>query len=279
MTRKINSDLRYLTQWLLANKISLNTGKTELIIFKNPNKKIPDNIKIKMGGKKLPLCKHIKYLGIYIDENLSWKHHQEQLYTKLKRAHNLLSIARHYVPKQSLLAIYHGSFSSHLSYGCQIWGQTLNNTSKLVTAQKKAMRIVNFSASQDHSNPIFKELNVLKIQDIIKLNNILLAHKVLNSNVPSNLLNFLSRSSSSHSHNTTFSNIGSVCLPTIKTNAGRNSIRYQCAKSWNAILKDLKNPNHNLLAISNIRNDKQWIQNLKAGSLKTMLSKYFLSFY
>ena len=156
-----------------------------------------------MCGKKLSLCKHIKYLGIYIDENLSWKYHQEQLHTKLKRAHNLLSIARHYVPKQSLLAIYHGSFSSRLSYGCQIWGQTLNDTSKLVPAQKKAIRIVNFSTAQDHSTPIFKELNVLKIQDIIKLHNISLTHKV-NSNIPLNLLNFLCLSNISHFLNNIF---------------------------------------------------------------------------
>ena len=233
-----------------------------------------------MCGKLLPLCKYIKYLGVYIDENLTWKYQQEQLQTKLKRAHNLLSIARHYVPKQSLLAIYHGSFSSHLSYGCQIWGQTLNDNSKLVSAQKKALRIINFSGAQDHSTPIFKELNVLKIQDVIKLNNIILTHKVLNSNIPSNLLNFLSLSNNSHSYETTFSSIGSVCLPTIKTNTGRHSVRYQCAISWNAILKDRKKTNYDITHESSItKNDEQWILNLKAGSLKAILTKYFLSLY
>ena len=191
-----------------------------------------------------------------------------------------MSIARHYVPKQSLLAIYHGSFSSHLSYGCQIWGQTLNDNSKLVSAQKKALRIINFSGAQDHSTPIFKELNVLKIQDVIKLNNIILTHKVLNSNIPSNLLNFLSLSNNSHSYETTFSSIGSVCLPTIKTNTGRHSVRYQCAISWNAILKDLKKTNYDITHESSItKNDEQWILNLKAGSLKAILTKYFLSLY
>ena len=64
-----------------------------LLFLKTQTKKFQIyNTKIKMCGKKLPLCKHINYLGIYIDENLSWKYHQEQLHTKLKRAHNLLSI-------------------------------------------------------------------------------------------------------------------------------------------------------------------------------------------
>ena len=49
----MNYDLKGLCNWLLANKISLNTSKTELIFFKKMLQKIPENIKIKINGKKL----------------------------------------------------------------------------------------------------------------------------------------------------------------------------------------------------------------------------------
>ena len=52
MNKQVNIDLKALTTWLLANKISLNNDKTELIIFRN-NKKTAKDIKIKFNGKKL----------------------------------------------------------------------------------------------------------------------------------------------------------------------------------------------------------------------------------
>ena len=281
MARKINSDLKSLRHWLLANKISLNAGKTELIIFKNAKKQIPNNIKIKICGKQLPLCKQIKYLGIYIDENLSWKYHIDQLATKLKRANNLLAIARHYVPSPSLLSIYHGSFSSHLSYGCQIWGQSPNNYSKLVTIQKKALRIMNFSTNQEHTGPIFKKMNLLRISDTILLGNIVLTHKVLNAKIPDNLLKFLTLRNDCHDHYTKTSSIGSVSLPTVHRNTGRNSIRYQCAITWNSMIKDLHSQKIDYVTkYKNIDNDdKQWVQHLKINSLKQIITKYILSTY
>ena len=130
MNKKLNADLKALNNWLLANKISLNNGKTELIVFRN-NTTSPAELKIKMNGTKLTPSNVIKYLGVFIDEKLNWKFHLTQLSTQLIRANSMLALIRHHVPKQTLLSIYHGVFSSHLNYGCQIWGQAINNNSKI----------------------------------------------------------------------------------------------------------------------------------------------------
>ena len=70
LTRDLNMELRSLSKWLMANKISLNTSKTELIIFRSKWKKIDYDIKIKMNGKKLIPSPFVKYLGLYIDCHL-----------------------------------------------------------------------------------------------------------------------------------------------------------------------------------------------------------------
>ena len=68
---QVNSDLKNLCLWLLANKISLNNTKTELIFFKKPNTGIPlNNIKIN-DMKRFP-SKSVKYLGIYITKKRKW---------------------------------------------------------------------------------------------------------------------------------------------------------------------------------------------------------------
>ena len=52
LTRKLNTDMKSLNHWLLANKISLNSTKTEIIFFRNKRTPIPNTI-IKLNGVKL----------------------------------------------------------------------------------------------------------------------------------------------------------------------------------------------------------------------------------
>ena len=79
LQNNVNRDLISLNEWLLANKISLNKEKTELIYFHKVRSQIPIDLKIKMNGKRLFHTKKIKYLGIYIDESLSGNEHCEEL--------------------------------------------------------------------------------------------------------------------------------------------------------------------------------------------------------
>ena len=119
----LNSDLKCLCKWLRANKICLNTSKTELLIFRHPNKKPNYEFKIKMNGKKLYPSKFVKYLGVLIDSHLNFSFHINSISTRLSRAIGMLEKIRYYVMKDTLRSIYFGMFSSILTYGCQIWGQ------------------------------------------------------------------------------------------------------------------------------------------------------------
>ncbi len=168
MQKRINADLRALYRWLLANKISLNVSKTELIVFKRTNTKIPE-LKIKINDTKIIPCKSIKYLGIHLDDDLSGLAHCNQLLPKLRRANGMLAKARHQLAdKKYLLPLYHSIFASVQNYGAQVWGLLSNpQIKKIERAQKAALRIIIFSDFNAHCNPIFQELNILKFQDFI----------------------------------------------------------------------------------------------------------------
>ena len=73
LNKLLNSDLKILTNWLNANKISLHVSKTELIIFKPKRKPLDFNMKIKLNGKRLYPTDSVKYLGVKIDSKLNWK--------------------------------------------------------------------------------------------------------------------------------------------------------------------------------------------------------------
>ena len=68
LQKKMNIDLKNLYRWLLANKISLNVAKNEVIIFRKTNTEIPET-KIMINGKKIYPSKSTKYLGIHLDDD------------------------------------------------------------------------------------------------------------------------------------------------------------------------------------------------------------------
>ena len=72
---KLNFDLRSLNQLLLANKISLNATKTELIYFRSKRVPIP-NAKSKLNCIQLFATDHIKYVGTTLDKHLTFQRHQ-----------------------------------------------------------------------------------------------------------------------------------------------------------------------------------------------------------
>ena len=140
LQKQVNLDLKYLCKWRKANKISLNASKTEILIWRHPNKPINYDLKLKIDGKKIiPSC-FVKYLGILIDCHLNWQFQVNNLSAKLSRAIGMLKKIRHYVKFDTLRMIYHGIFSSILLYGSQIWGQSNNYTiNKLKILQNKAL--------------------------------------------------------------------------------------------------------------------------------------------
>ena len=95
LNKKINQDLSNLTEWLRANKISLNASKTEIILFRNKTKVIKRNLNFRLSGQKLRLSNSVSYLGVDIDEQLSWNIQLSKLTKKLSRSVGILSKLRH----------------------------------------------------------------------------------------------------------------------------------------------------------------------------------------
>ena len=73
----INRELLKVKSWLEVNKLSLNIEKTNFVIFCSPRKNLVDHVNIKFGKKPVSRSRYVKFLGLLMDENLSWKYHTE----------------------------------------------------------------------------------------------------------------------------------------------------------------------------------------------------------
>ena len=86
-----------------------------------PNVKLFD----RSTHKYIPLeCKdYVKYLGVLIGSNLSWKYHVDYVALKISKIVGIITRLRHFVPLHTLLCIYRSLIYPYLSYGISAWGQ------------------------------------------------------------------------------------------------------------------------------------------------------------
>ena len=142
---ELNNDLKHASTWLNANRLSLNVSKSKLLIFQSKYKNIDySKTSIKLNGIRLLPSDHVKYLDIFIDNNLSWDYNTIRLSIKLSLTNGILSKLRHFTPLSSLISVYYSLFYSHVTYGCSVWSLTkLFNINKINILQKKCIRIIN----------------------------------------------------------------------------------------------------------------------------------------
>ena len=236
VNKYINQDLSSLTQWLRSNKISLNTKKTEIVIFRPKRKTINKNLNFRISGQQIKTTNNVKYLGLQLNEHLDWTRHLNTLQSKLNRAVGILSKIRHYVPKFLLKTVYYTLFNSHLIYGCQIWGQDPMSLRKLSTLQNKAIRIINFKNYDSPTNQLYHENKILKIEDYIKTLNCFLVKKVLQNTSLKIFNDYFTKSEETHNHNTRHSSRNTVKRQHSSTRQyGQHSVKNQAAATWNQI--------------------------------------------
>ena len=153
INKYINRDLSQIVQWLRANRISLNANKTELIIFRPKNKSIAKHLNFRIIGQKINPVNKANYLGIYLDEHLTWNFQLIQIKTKLSRSCGLLAKLRYHVKTELFRTLYFAIFKSVLTYAVQVWGQHRNQTIKEIEKlQEKAIRSMSFKGRNDPTN-------------------------------------------------------------------------------------------------------------------------------
>ena len=104
----MNDELLKIVDWLTGNKLSLNVKKTNYIIFHPYQKRLNYDVNIKIIDSRvnkyfnLERKEYVKYLGVMIDNHLSWKHHIYYVALIISRNIRILSKLRHFVPPKTI---------------------------------------------------------------------------------------------------------------------------------------------------------------------------------
>ena len=138
------------------------------MIFHNRQRNIKkyDQLELKLDNILLERTKKFNFLGIIMNENLTWNDHIAHISQKIVPVISLLNRKKHQLPVKILKMIYNSLILSRLHYGNLVWGHTPAN---LIRLNKRALRAITDAAINAHTNPIEKRLYLLSLPDIHKM--------------------------------------------------------------------------------------------------------------
>jgi len=239
LTIKVNDDLEKITQWFNKNKLSLNVSKTKFIQFNSYNS-TSSNIPIRMNNIDIESASVIKFLGVYLQNDLSWNIHINEKAKQVSKTIGCLSRLKNFFPKDTLLTIYRSLIEPHLTYSILAWGTApKKNLNRLCILQKRAIRIINKSKYNSHTDPIFKKFKCLKLNDLFSLHCCKLYHKKLNRKIPEYHQNLLLTREEQNFTRLTRQNENVYIFP-IATQTDKARLNYTVGNTWNNLPKELK---------------------------------------
>ena len=222
ISKNINQELKLITDWLSLNKLSLNAKKTKMMVFHHKQKRIcTKSLKLYISSKKIECVKEFNFLGIMLDENLNWKSHVQKISGKIAGVAGTLSRLKRFLPSSILKTIYNALIQPHLNLGVLLWGIKIGRIYKL---QKWAVRAITSSKYNAHTAPIFKELKILRIHELYRVNLLKFFFKYKKNMLPAYFEGMFEGVYLSHNHDTRHKKDP---VPGIwKSIAAKNSIRF-----------------------------------------------------
>ncbi len=188
-----------------SNKLAVNVKKCKYILFHNKSKKFQsEDLKVVFNQNEIGKTENpdkitcmdriftnnpvvddrtYKYLGITLDENFTLNFHFDNLCKKLARGLFCLRRAKNFLNTKGLRSLYFALFHSHLLYCSLILNCSTNtNIKRILTLQKKAIRIITIAAYNSHTAALFVNLKILPFDKILYFRKIQFMHGIVYKN-------------------------------------------------------------------------------------------------
>ena len=148
------------------------------------NSKSKKKLELKVYNEIIEQVNHLSFLGIIIDDKCNCNYHINYIRTKLSRSIAIINKIKNKPPLQNRIKIYHSIFESHLNYCSSIWVRTfLSNIQPIIILQNRVITNLFFSFNLD-IDTIYKKFNLLKCQDIIKINILKYINRYMTKSLP-----------------------------------------------------------------------------------------------
>lgn len=165
----VNTELELVAEWFSDNRLTVNLDKTNYILFKSHRKtgSSHGHHKICINSISLSRVSSTRFLGVYVDQHLDWKDHINNISSKVARNVGILARASHFLSQTVKIKLYYALVFPYLAYCNLVWASTYNSRLlRLITLQKRAIRIIAGVPYGSHTKQLFLDLNLLNVPQI-----------------------------------------------------------------------------------------------------------------
>ena len=261
--RKVNRGMNELHRWFKCNRLTLNLKKTEYVYFGGPGIKNQIDETLEIGGEVIRREEGTRFLGVWVDQKLSWTEHIEQTLARVGRLVGVLGRVRGPMGGKSLHMLYNALILPHLQYCLMVWGDFQEGKNRkfgdsLLKYQKRIVGLIEGETGRYHADPGFSRLGILKIEDLYKQQLRTHAQQFLKNRLPENQAAMFCKASDSHRYRTRAAEGGLLMY----SNLDPRSIGFRLPKEWQSTPQDIR--------------ETKSIQGMKTKSKRDFLTQYGL---
>ena len=192
---------------------------------------------ILLNATPIPYNFVFKFLGLLLDFKLTWKYHLHLIRTKLSSACGILYRLKNMVTREVAKSIYHGIAHPYINYCCIVWSSCYpTHLQSLVSIHKRLIRIITKSNRWTHAAPLFKQLKILNLLDVIKVNTALFVYKSVHNLIPSPI-NFEFRIINRYN----LRNQSNLIIPVHNSRQTELFVHVRGSRLWNSLPIELRN--------------------------------------
>ena len=228
----VNSTLDKLSDWFSCNDLSLNISKTNYMVFSGRRRVEISGIRI--NNAELQKTRQCNFLGITIDDKLSWKPHIELTCRKLSRSIGFLRKVNRSFPEVVMRQLYDCFILPYLQYGISIWGAACKTSLEpLKVLQRKSLKLVLNLPRRTASTEVHRLAKALTIDAIYTIRVATFVYRFQNFLLPQCFRDYFTINSTVHRHATR--NADRYRLPLFTTNLCQQSILFRGPKIWSSV--------------------------------------------
>ena len=234
----LSTCLNHVAHWFSINRLIINPSKSNIMVVGTKAKTSQaQNLNVKINNISLQQVKHLKTLGVILDENLSFNHHIESLIKKTSSKIAIIHRLRHILPTIALNNIYISFIQSTIDYCLTIYGNSSKqNLSSIQRLQNRAARAVtgDFDYSSSVSG-IIKDLGWMNLNQRFSYFLSILVFKCLNNLAPNYLSSSLHYVSENQSYHTRAATYRHLSIPMPNLSIFKHSFKYSGPTLWNSL--------------------------------------------
>jgi hypothetical protein len=224
----VNRDIKYIKEWIDTNCLSMNIDKTNYLMFSlMPNVEETSNFKISINDSEIKRVNYVKYLGIFVNDDMKWGKQIETTIKRLRKTIYVLLRLRNILDLKTLRMVYFALIQSILQYGILGWGGTYrSNLENLYVTQRLILKILLKKPRDFSTKELFQLSNVMTIEELFE--RVALMHIYRNIGGTEQLTRVEPR-------------IGRCLrLPRHRTTAAQKCFTYRGIKSFNGLPRELR---------------------------------------